>query len=65
MGLLPLGRVTEENPHPERARLRTKGFVPPLDEIDGASRVYNPIIRAVKGERLSGLFLKDYRPVTW
>jgi hypothetical protein len=27
--------------------------------------VYDPVVRGVAGERRSGLFLKDYRPVEW
>jgi NAD(P)-dependent dehydrogenase (short-subunit alcohol dehydrogenase family) len=59
------GWVSEENPHPKRSRLRDKGFVPPLDEVDGAARVYDPIVRGVEGSPVFGLFLKDYAPVAW
>ncbi|WP_433186499.1 SDR family NAD(P)-dependent oxidoreductase [Actinoallomurus sp. CA-150999] len=59
------GWVTDERPHPDKAVQREAGFRPPLDVIDGAARVYDPIVRGVGGERLSGLFLKDYRPVDW
>ncbi|MFD0683354.1 SDR family NAD(P)-dependent oxidoreductase [Actinomadura fibrosa] len=59
------GWVTDERPHPGRLAERAAGFRPPLDVIDGAARVYDPIVRGVGGERLSGLFLKDYRPVEW
>jgi NAD(P)-dependent dehydrogenase (short-subunit alcohol dehydrogenase family) len=66
MNSVDTGWVTEENPHPKRARLRTKGFVPPLDDVDGAARVYDPIVRGVRdGQRPHGLFLKDYRPISW
>ncbi|MBW8485691.1 SDR family NAD(P)-dependent oxidoreductase [Actinomadura parmotrematis] len=60
------GWVTDERPHPGKQAERAAGFRPPLDVIDGAARVYDPIVRGVAGgERLSGLFLKDYRPVEW
>ncbi len=59
------GWVTDERPHPEKLHQRGAGFRPPLDVIDGAARVYDPIVRGVGGERLSGVFLKDYRPVDW
>ncbi|WP_345363215.1 SDR family NAD(P)-dependent oxidoreductase [Actinoallomurus liliacearum] len=59
------GWVTDERPHPDKIAQREAGFRPPLDVIDGAARVYDPIVRGVGGERLSGLFLKDYRPVDW
>jgi NAD(P)-dependent dehydrogenase (short-subunit alcohol dehydrogenase family) len=59
------GWVTDERPHPDKTVQREAGFRPPLDVIDGAARVYDPIVLGVGGERLSGLFLKDYRPVDW
>ncbi|MBE1537222.1 SDR family NAD(P)-dependent oxidoreductase [Actinomadura algeriensis] len=59
------GWVTDERPHPDKAAQRAAGFRPPLDVIDGAARVYDPVVRGVRGERMSGLFLKDYRPVEW
>ena len=65
MNSVDTGWVTEENPHPTRARLQVKGFVPPLDEIDGAARVYDPVVRGVGGRPVFGLFLKNYRPYAW
>jgi NAD(P)-dependent dehydrogenase (short-subunit alcohol dehydrogenase family) len=60
------GWVTDERAHPAKLAQREAGFRPPLDVIDGAARVYDPVVRGVAGgERLSGLFLKDYRPVEW
>jgi NAD(P)-dependent dehydrogenase (short-subunit alcohol dehydrogenase family) len=59
------GWVTDERPHPVKRTGRAAGFRPPLDVIDGAARVYDPIVRGVAGERLSGVFLKDYRPAPW
>ncbi|MFI0352708.1 SDR family NAD(P)-dependent oxidoreductase [Actinomadura sp. 9N407] len=60
------GWVTDERAHPVKLAQREAGFRPPLDVIDGAARVYDPVVRgAGGGERLSGLFLKDYRPVEW
>ncbi|KAJ1556108.1 hypothetical protein HK405_007021 [Cladochytrium tenue] len=39
---------------------------PPLDEIDGAMRVLDPLLRGVRGEEhLWGVFLKNYRPTRW
>ncbi|WP_019634150.1 SDR family NAD(P)-dependent oxidoreductase [Actinomadura atramentaria] len=65
MTAVDTGWVTDERPHPDRAAQRAAGFRPPLDAIDGAARVYDPIVRGVRGERLSGVFLKDYRPTAW
>ncbi|GAA4624220.1 SDR family oxidoreductase [Actinoallomurus vinaceus] len=65
MNSVDTGWVTDERAHPGKTAQREAGFRPPLDVIDGAARVYDPIVRGVGGERLSGLFLKDYRPVDW
>jgi len=59
------GWVTDERPHPDKTAQRDTGFRPPLDVVDGAARVYDPIVRGVRGEPVSGVFLKDYRPVEW
>jgi NAD(P)-dependent dehydrogenase (short-subunit alcohol dehydrogenase family) len=65
MNSVDTGWITDENPYPKRARMRKSGFVPPLDEIDGASRIYDPIVRGIRGELLSGFFSKDYAPTPW
>ncbi|WP_062433681.1 SDR family NAD(P)-dependent oxidoreductase [Herbidospora daliensis] len=62
MNSVDTGWCTDERPHPERA---ASGFRPPLDVIDGAARVYDPVVRGVGGDPVSGLFLKDYRSVEW
>ncbi|GAA1784173.1 SDR family NAD(P)-dependent oxidoreductase [Luedemannella flava] len=59
------GWVTDERPHPSKQAERAAGFRPPLDVIDGAARVYDPIVRGVRGEPAYGVFLKDYREVAW
>jgi NAD(P)-dependent dehydrogenase (short-subunit alcohol dehydrogenase family) len=59
------GWITDERPHPTRVRLADDGFHAPLDLIDGAARVYDPIVRGEAGEDLHGVFLKDYEPAPW
>jgi NAD(P)-dependent dehydrogenase (short-subunit alcohol dehydrogenase family) len=59
------GWITDERPHPTKARLHSEGFRAPLDLVDGAARVYDPIVRGEAGEDLYGCFLKDYRPSPW
>jgi NAD(P)-dependent dehydrogenase (short-subunit alcohol dehydrogenase family) len=59
------GWITDERPHPTRARLADEGFHAPLDLVDGAARVYDPIVRGEAGEDLYGVFLKDYEPAPW
>src|SRR5262249_10355620 len=52
------------------ARVAGKGgghdFPPPLDAIDGAARVCDPLFSGLaSGEHSWGIFWKDYRPVPW
>ncbi len=59
------GWITDERPHPTKIRLAEEGFHAPLDLVDGAARVYDPIVRGEGGEDLFGVFLKDYAPGSW
>ncbi|WP_394620603.1 SDR family NAD(P)-dependent oxidoreductase [Lentzea sp. JNUCC 0626] len=59
------GWITDENPAPKKARLAREGFRTPLDVVDGAARVYDPIVRGEAGSPVAGVFLKDYRKAAW
>jgi NAD(P)-dependent dehydrogenase (short-subunit alcohol dehydrogenase family) len=59
------GWITDERPHYTKMRLAEEGFHAPLDLVDGAARVYDPIVRGERGEDLLGCFLKDYEPIAW
>lgn len=59
------GWITDENPLPKKARLAGDGFRTPLDVVDGAARVYDPIVRGERGAPSAGVFLKDYREAVW
>jgi NAD(P)-dependent dehydrogenase (short-subunit alcohol dehydrogenase family) len=59
------GWITDERPHTLKTRLAEEGFHAPLDLVDGAARVYDPIVRGELGEDLHGCFLKDYAPAAW
>ncbi|HKH07438.1 MAG TPA: SDR family NAD(P)-dependent oxidoreductase [Agromyces sp.] len=59
------GWITDERPHPTKVRLAEEGFHAPLDLVDGAARVYDPIVRGEAGEDLTGVFLKDYARADW
>ncbi|MFI9583828.1 SDR family NAD(P)-dependent oxidoreductase [Streptomyces sp. NPDC052236] len=65
MTAVDTGWITDERPHPDKIRLADEGFHAPLDLIDGAARVYDPIVRGEDGEDLYGCFLKDYAPANW
>ena len=59
------GWITDERPHPTKIRLAEEGFHAPLDLVDGAARVYDPIVQGESGVDLYGVFLKDYRRAEW
>jgi len=65
MNSVDTGWITDERPHPDRVRLAGAGFHAPLDLVDGAARVYDPIVRGEQGEDLYGCFLKDYANAGW
>jgi NAD(P)-dependent dehydrogenase (short-subunit alcohol dehydrogenase family) len=65
MTAVDTGWITDERPHPTKLRLADEGFHAPLDLVDGAARVYDPIVRGEAGEDLYGCFLKDYAPSSW
>jgi NAD(P)-dependent dehydrogenase (short-subunit alcohol dehydrogenase family) len=65
MTAVDTGWITDERPHPTKMRLADEGFHAPLDLVDGAARVYDPIVRGELGEDVHGCFLKDYTPAAW
>lgn len=65
MTAVDTGWITDERPHVTKVRLADEGFHAPLDLIDGAARVYHPIVAGERGTDYSGVFLKDYRPSNW
>ena len=65
MTAVDTGWITDERPHPTKLRLAEEGFHAPLDLVDGAARVYDPIVRGEAGEDVHGCFLKDYAPTSW
>ena len=65
MTAVDTGWITDERPHPTKARLAEEGFHAPLDLVDGAARVYDPIVQGELGNDLYGCFLKDYERSAW
>lgn len=70
MNAVDTGWINDENPL-DRANktAKTNLFQTPIDEIDAAARILDPIFRGItagrEGEKVTGQFLKDYDSTEW
>ena len=67
MNSVDTGWVTDEDPAGLAAKkVVEERFHPPLDIVDGAARIVDPIVSGINtGQHVWGQFLKDYRPTDW
>ena len=67
MNAVDTGWVTDEDPIAHATRKKEElNFQPPLDIVDGAARICDPIFSGINSKvNVWGKFLKDYQPTTW
>jgi len=67
MNAVDTGWVTDEDPvELAKKKEEVHDFQPPLDIVDGAARVMDPLFDGINtGKHWCGKFLKDYRPIDW
>lgn len=67
MNAVDTGWVTDEDPAElSKKKEEVHDFQPPLDIVDGAARVIDPLFDGINtGKHWCGKFLKDYRPIDW
>ena len=66
MNAVDTGWVTDEDPVAHATRKRSEGFEPPLDIVDGAARILDPLFSGLlTGRHAWGQFFKDYKPSSW
>ncbi len=67
MNSVDTGWVTDEDPVVLAARkLDIHNFHPPLDIVDGAARIVDPLFDGINtGKHVWGIFIKDYKPAPW
>ncbi len=59
------GWMSHEGPPEVQREAELRGFHPPLEAIDCAARLVDPIVRGLRGQPVHGVLLKDFKVVPW
>lgn len=65
MNSVDTGWITHEAGFSTRMRMRDDGFVTPLDVVDGAARIVDPIVRGIEGVPSFGRLFRHYEFSDW
>ena len=65
MCAVDVGWISTGAIEPLRQKQFDKGMIPPLDSVDGASRITHPILTGLQGQHFVGVLLKDYKIHPW
>ncbi|NDV95742.1 SDR family oxidoreductase [Dysgonomonas sp. 521] len=65
MNSVDVGWVSTGAKEELRKKQFEKGYIPPLDSVDGAARILDPIRKIIGGNKLYGKLLKNYKETNW
>jgi NAD(P)-dependent dehydrogenase (short-subunit alcohol dehydrogenase family) len=65
MNSVDTGWITHEGSWSRRMEMLERGFVPPLDEVDGAARILDPMVMGIQGNPTSGQLFRNYKVSNW
>ena len=70
MNSVDTGWINDENPLEKAGRLAAEGFQTPIDEIDAAARILDPVVVGLAEPAAvrvlhHGAFFKDYELTEW
>jgi len=65
MNSVDVGWISTGAIEPLRQKQFESGYIPPLDPVDGAARIIQPIEEIFSGNKLYGKLLKNYKEAEW
>ncbi len=65
MSAVDVGWISTGAKEELRKRQFEKGYIPPLDSVDGAARILHPIAEGINGIPIFGKLLKNYQVHPW